>query len=111
MEPYMWGIILFIAAIAAAFMLNYLNGTGSMRETLGFKPNDWMLVWTESEIWRFTHIETGQERLERCFYHIYFSKSRNKYKLKTSGQAPEDHSYYAVACQKLAELNKELLKL
>lgn len=80
-----------------------------------FKPNDWMLVHSENAIYEVWTTIYGvkinnSEREKTAFYNIYFSKSRNKYKLKQEGYIPNhnDNDAYIKALEKLAKLNSKL---
>lgn len=72
-----------------------------------FGKNDWYPVWTDIGVWNFSHpvypFKTGESR---CTFEILYSRTRNKYQLKTSGDSPKTHSKYHVAVQKLNEFIK-----
>lgn len=70
-------------------------------------PNDWTEVWSDIGEWEVTHAP-GITRTERATYTIYYSKSRNRYKLKCIGYTPKENCIYIKACTKLNELNSKL---
>jgi hypothetical protein len=75
-----------------------------------FCPN-WVLVYTESATWNLTitsDFYDDYKEKRKCFYHIYYSKSRNKYKLITSGYKPKQHPWYKWAMQDLAKFQSKL---
>ncbi len=70
-------------------------------------PNDWSEVWSDIGEWTVVYAP-GIERTERAVYTIYYSKSRNRYKLKCGGYDPKENHKYTIACNKLHELNSKL---
>jgi hypothetical protein len=77
-----------------------------------FKKNDWILVWNSYSEWTVQSVHPyggNYETKERCFYKIYYSKLRNKYKMECEGYDPYKHFDYNKALTKLSELNNELL--
>ena len=71
-----------------------------------FKPNDWKTVWSDYGIWDIKDEIFGDVK-KKCFFKIEYSKSRNKYKIKTEGYDAKGHSQYGVTLQKLVEFNNK----
>ena len=78
---------------------------------LGIKPDDWILMWHTQTPVRVTHYNDWGNHVtnEVANYHIMFSPSRKKYKLKMSGWNPMKWDDYTDACKMLSQFNKTLL--
>jgi hypothetical protein len=71
---------------------------------------DWTPVWADVDGWEYTYkyypsVNAGTTKV---IYTIYYSESRNRYKLICKGDRPKEHSYYIKAVNKLNELNIQL---
>lgn len=73
-----------------------------------FPKNDWMTIWAESATWNVNRNQTGSG-IEYAFYEIQYSKSRDRYRLETSGLVPKEHAFYKEALTELAKMNKKVL--
>ena len=56
-------------------------------------------------------MEMKEDFKNTVFYIIEFSKSRNKFRLETSGSDPKKHQFYSTALKKLSELQIEQYEL
>lgn len=65
--------------------------------------SDWYPVWFDSAEWT-----CDDETIHFCHYTIFYSKSRNDYKLKCSGYRSKEHTYYSYAIKKLVEFKKTI---
>lgn len=78
---------------------------------LEHKPNDWILVWSTNKEYTYWYEDKlglkTDKQLGVTFYNIYFSKYRNKYKLKKEGYDcnSDNSNEYIKALQQLALLN------
>ena len=76
-----------------------------------FGQKDWVSVWEESADFEvcFPLKSSGGWEIRTAFYHIEFSASRNKYRLRLSG-FPEgrNHSMYQKAKDTLDHYNNQL---
>jgi len=77
-----------------------------------FLPNDWKLIYSTYNSWSTfygTIYYEGKQapEVKNCFYHIYYSNSRNKFKIIVLGFRPKKHSHYNVVLQKLLELESQ----
>jgi hypothetical protein len=79
-----------------------------------FGKNDWKLVWHEQASWdlvrRNQFGSITEEWKEPSYYAIYYSPSRDKYKLRTSGYNPQRHPYYDSAMKALARYENGQVK-
>jgi len=69
-----------------------------------FFPN-WEEVWVADGVWNI-HSEFGKYN-ENCYYKIYWSRVRRKYKLSLYGYRPQFHKLHTVALNELMRLRKE----
>jgi hypothetical protein len=78
-----------------------------------FKPNDWVLVNSNESKYLSIRTYNGVRKGEKdrsAFYNIYYSKSRNKYKLKCEGYPVDyksDSNYYD-SLKLLSEYSKNI---
>ena len=72
-------------------------------------PKDWMLVWTVQGEWVDNLVDKNPNAY--CQFNIYFSKSRDKFRLDCEGLRPKNHNGYGRALSKLAEYNNTLLEI
>jgi len=77
---------------------------------VGFKfdflvdKNDWYPVWVTTENW----IDKDTDIIfDYCYFEIFYSKSRGKFKLKLQGYKPKYAKGYTKAVDKLNELINE----
>ena len=73
-----------------------------------FGINDWKLVWSDTGSFIRTGVITGSQTTELAIYKIYFSFSRNRYRLKLGGFHPKENSMYKVAIDKLNHFESQL---
>ena len=69
-------------------------------------PNDWELIEVDHAYWNTTvrtDFGTHQEK-NTAIYEIFYSKSKNEYKLVLSGSKPREHSWYKYMVARLNEL-------
>lgn len=67
-----------------------------------------MTIWAESATYTVKRNQTGTN-IEYAFYEIQYSKSRDTYRLETSGLEPKSHAFYQEALSELAKFNKSVL--
>jgi hypothetical protein len=72
-----------------------------------FKKNDWEIFEYHYGNWKVDVITDFGNYIEKevCHFYIIYSKSRNKYKLKTKGHKPQTHSIYPSVLRRVIELN------
>lgn len=69
-------------------------------------PNDWIQIWCELGKWYTSN--DPNDVYAQCSYVIWFSKSRNRYKLSLSGYKPKYHKLYVDAVKQFSNLNWKL---
>lgn len=81
-----------------------------------FKPNDWTLVFiSEPDEYTITTTYggvplTGTDRIERTVHTLYYSKSRNKYRISWNGYCTADRTTspsYIACVKKQIELSNK----
>lgn len=76
-------------------------------------PNDWKLVEVMHGEWDVEYRDRFAEKVkytETSVYEIYYSSSKNEYKLEVSGYKPKEHYQYTTAAKRANELQNELNK-
>jgi hypothetical protein len=70
-------------------------------------PNDWILIQVIQGEWNVTNNGYNGDTYkttETAVYEIYYSQSKNEYRLEASGYKPKEHKRYVTAVERLNEL-------
>jgi hypothetical protein len=69
-------------------------------------PNDWTLIEVIQGEWTVTNRSYGESHktTETAVYEIYYSQSKNEYKLEILGYKAKEHNKYVVVVARLNEL-------
>ena len=87
-------------------------GLGKLLKFL-FPKKDWELFEVDHAYWNTTvrtDFGTHQE-LNTVIYKIFYSKSKNEYKLVLSGYQPTEHEWYKYMLKRLNQLKNEKCRI
>jgi hypothetical protein len=70
---------------------------------------DWILYNAFSGEWTIHEVDFGYTTTKKCVYEVFYSPSRNLYKIKLSGYKPKKHKMYPEVARYVGKLNEELM--
>ena len=69
--------------------------------------NDWHLMHAARGVWNIKNT-SGHEYDKECWYEVWYSKSRNRCRIKVGGYQPKCHSMYSAVVENMNKWMQEI---